>query len=101
MGTNFIRTNVQIASVGTTKLLTVTTGSSQQFTAGSGVFEIMLQNNGPTNIAIVDSSAVMGSGDVVFPYANRQFQNVADGFNLFLRADSVASIMAWTEFFPA
>lgn len=101
MGTNFIRTNFQIASVATTRLITVTTGSPQQFVAGSGVLEIMLQNNGPAPIAIVDSSVVIGSGDIVFPYANRQFQNIANGFNLFLRADSVASVMAWTEFFPA
>ena len=101
MGTNFIRTNLQIASVSTTRLITITTASAQLITAGSAAFQIMCQNNGPANVSIADSSISMGSGDVVFPYANREFLNIADGFNVYLRADSVATVVSWTEFYPA
>ena len=100
MGTPKYAAGRRVASVGTGRLITVTTGAAQRITATSGTFMVMIQNNGPAPMAIGDSAMLMGSGDVVFPYANRQYEDVADGFNLWLRADSAATVVAWLDHYP-
>lgn len=100
MATKAIRPDYQLLQVGTMRLITITTAAAQQITATSGTVMVMIQNNGPANVGIGDSAMLMGSGDVVFPYANRQYENVADGFNLYLRADSVATVVAWLDHWP-
>lgn len=102
MGTNFCHSNPLVGLVGTTRLITVTTAAAQVLALlTSGAILVNFQNNGPANCALGDSAMLMGSGDVVFPYANREFYPVSDNFSTYARADSVATVLAVTEYYSA
>lgn len=102
MGTNFIRTNLAVGAVSTTRTLTITTGGAQQLTLlTSGAILVNLQNNGPGNATIGDSAILANSGDVVFPYASREWYPVTSTFAPYVRATSVATVIAVTEYLPA
>lgn len=99
MGINYIKTNVFIGHVGTLRTLTITTAAPQVHVATTGTIYVMLQNNGSGNIAIGDSATVTNYGDIVFPYGNREYYPVSDGFFIYLQAISVASTVSWTDYY--
>lgn len=96
MGTYFRRPN-SIFTTATTRLITITTGAAQSITVSSGFNAINAMNNGPAPISWGDSSLLMGSGNVIFPYAQYIFENLSGSSFIFFRADSVASVIAITE----
>ena len=99
MGTNFVYHSLQVGAVLTTRTITITTGASQQIALlTSGAVLVNFQVNGPGNITLGDSAIIANSGDVVFPYANREFFPVSDAFTTYARATSVASVLAVTEY---
>ena len=96
MGTYFRRPN-NIFTVATTRLVTITTAAAQSITVSSGYNAINAMNNGPAPISWGDSSLLMGSGNVIFPYAQYIFENLSGSSKIYFRADSVASVIAITE----
>ena len=99
MGTNYVYHSHQIGLVLTTRTITITTGGSQQVTLlTSGAILVNFQNNGPANLTLGDSAIVANSGDVVFPYANREFYPVNDNFSTYARATSASTVLAVTEY---
>ena len=98
MGTYFRRPNEQLGSVGTTRLIVITTGAAQLVTMTSGFSALNVMNDGPAPVSWGDSSLTMGSGNVIFAYAQYEFLNVSDGWNAYFRADSAATTIAVTEF---
>ena len=99
MGTNFVYHSLQVGNVLTTRTITVTTAASQQVALlTSGAILVNFQNNGPANVTLGDSAIVANSGDVVFPYANREFYPVSENFSTYARATSVATVIAVTEY---
>ena len=101
MGTNFIRTNLNVGAVSTTRTITITTAAAQQILLlTSAPILINLQNNGPSSITLGDSAIVASSGDVVFPYASREWYPVTSAFAPYARATSVATVIAVTEYAP-
>lgn len=97
MGTYYRRPN-SIVTVGTTRLITITTGASQVIYISSGYNAMNAMNNGPAPISFGDSSLLMGSGNVIFPYAQYIFENLSGDFSIYMRADSAQSVIALTEF---
>ena len=99
MGTNFQYDSLEIGEVKTTRTIAITTGAAQRvILLTSGAVLVNFQNLGPANLCLGDSSMLMGSGDTVFPYANREFWPVADDFSTFARATSAATNLAVTEY---
>ena len=96
MGTYYRRAN-QVFTTATTRLITITTGAAQSITISSGYNAFNAMNNGPAPISWGDSSLLMGSGNVIFPYAQYIFDNVSGASIIYFRADSVASVIAITE----
>lgn len=97
MGTYFRRANQTITAT-TTRLLNITTGAAQAVFTSTGYSLMNIMNNGPANVSFGDASLSMGSGNVIFPYAQYIFENLSDDFSVFLRADSIATVVAVTEF---
>lgn len=100
MGTNYVYHSLQVGAVLTTRVITITTAGAQQLTLlTSGAILVNLQNLGPNaNLTVGGSSMLMGSGDTVFVFANREFYPVSDNFTTYVRADSAASDIAVTEY---
>lgn len=98
MATRYFRSANQLGIVGSTRLLTITTGAAQLVQISSGYSSINVMNNGPASVSFGDSSLTMGSGNVIFPYAQYEFLNVVDGFSAYFRADSAQTVIAVTEF---
>lgn len=96
MGTYFRRAN-QILTTATTRLITIQTNAAQVIKISSGYNAMNVMNNGPAPISWGDSSLLMGSGNVIFPYAQYIFENFSGSGFLYFRADSVASVLAVTE----
>lgn len=96
MGTYYRRPN-SIFSVATTRLISINTGFAQAVYISSGYNAMNIMNNGPAPVSWGDSSLLMGSGNVIFPYAQYIFENMSgDGF-IYLRADSAVTTIAVTE----
>ena len=99
MGTNYVYHSLNVGAVLTTRTITITTAASQQILLlTSGAILINFQNNGPANVTLGDAGIVANSGDVVFPFANREFYPVSDNFTTYARATSVATVLAVTEY---
>ena len=98
MGTYYRRPNEQVGLVGTTRLVVITTAAAQLVRLSSGYSAINIMNDGPAPVCFGDSSLLMGSGNVIFPYAQYEFLNVIDGWTTYLRADSAQTTVALTEF---
>ena len=99
MGTNFVYHSLNVGAVLTTRSITITTGAAQQITLlTSGAILVNFQVNGPANLTLGGSSMLHGTGDTVFPYANREFYPISDNFTTYARAVSVATVIAVTEY---
>ena len=96
MGTYYRRPN-SIFTQSTGRLITVTTGAAQILYVSSGYNAINIMNNGPSPMSWGDSSLLMGSGNVIFPYAQYIFENLSGDFRIYLRADSAPTVAAITE----
>ena len=100
MGTNYVQHSFFVGAVLTSRIITITTAGAQQLTLlSSGVILVNLQNLGAVaNVTVGGSSMLMGSGDTVFVFANREFYPVSDNFTTYVRADSIAADIALTEY---
>lgn len=98
MGTRYFRAYNQLGTVGTTRLIVITTAAGQLVSLTSGFTAMNVMNNGPASVSFGDSSVLMGSGNVIFPYAQYEFLNVMDGWGAYFRADSASTTIAVTEF---
>ena len=99
MGTNLVYHSHNIGAVLTTRSITITTGAAQQIALlTSGAILVNFQVNGPANITLGGSAMLHGTGDTIFPYANREFYPVSDNFTTYARAVSIASVIAVTEY---
>ena len=91
-------TDPSYGSLGTSRSLTITTAAAQVITVGSGYHRLTVVNLGPANVAYGDSSIAMGSGVILFPYSTEKWSPVVDGFQVYFRADSVATILQLHEY---
>ena len=97
MGTYLKRAN-QVLNVTTTRLITIVTSAAQRVFVSSGYAVMNVMNNGPAPVSFGDSSLLMGSGNVIFPYAQYIFDSISDDFVIYFRADSAPTRIAVTEF---
>ena len=100
MGTNFVYTQHRIGAVTASSTLSVTTATAQQFYATSGAIMVVIECLGPAEVSFGDSGITATSGGVLFPYEDKTWYPVSDGFTQYLRATSVASVVKWTDYYP-
>ena len=98
MATRYFRASNELGSVSTSRLVVINTGAAQLVQISTGYYSINVMNNGPSNVSFGDSSLLMGSGNVIFPYAQYEFLNVTDDWSAYFRADSSQTTIAITEF---
>ena len=100
MGTNFIPGGgSQVGQVKTSRTIAVTTAAPQQVSLlTSGAVLILFQNIGGSNLTLGDSAMPMGSGDTLHPFVAREFWPCSDNFTVYVRAVSVATVIAVTEY---
>lgn len=100
MGTNFIQTSLRVGEIKTTRTILITTGAAQRITLlTSGAILVNFHNLGPVAAVVLgDSAMAAGSGDTIFPFANREFYPVSDSFFTYARATSIDALLAVTEY---
>lgn len=96
--TYYRRPNSQLGADVTSRLIVITTAAAQLVSLSSGYSAVNIMNNGPSTVSFGDSSLSAGSGNVIFPYAQYEFLNVEDGWSVYMRANSLATTIAITEF---
>ena len=98
MPTVYIRTNPFPSSIGTTRTLTVATAPEVLVVSNSGYMGWQIVCLGPGAIAYGGSSIAMGSAGLLYYSMSRTEYPLADTASLYLRADSVATVVAVNEY---
>lgn len=98
MVTNYKKTVANFLQVATTRLVTIGTGSATQVLMTSGNSGIEITNNGPATVFYGHSSLVQGSGGFLATYMTKEWFNVSDSFEVYLRSDSAQAVVAITEY---
>lgn len=81
MGTNFIRTNRNLGSIGTTKLLSITSSETAYF-LGSGNVALEATNIGNFTIIYGNSGVLTNSGGLIVANGSKFWDTVGGPFTL-------------------
>mgnify|MGYP001608883343 CR=1 FL=1 len=76
------------ANVGTTRYLTINSSLATRVTLTSGFTAMSVFNQGSASLIWGDSNITVNSGNYLFPSTRIEWDNVQDGFNIFLVSDS-------------
>ena len=98
MGTIYLRINPQLGSIGTTRILNVTTGAAVAVILNSGYQAMSIFNQGSGTLVWGDSSIAVNSGNNLFVQSRIEWLALADSFTVYVRAESVATIIGVTEY---
>ena len=86
-----------LASVASSRLITIPTGAATQVVTGTGTTYMQAFNVGPSTIAWGDASVTASSGGLLFYSMSEIFKPLKEGFNLYFVADSVAGTIVVNE----
>ena len=98
MPTVYIRTNLQPSTVGTTRILTVSTGAATQVVSLSGYMGMQVTCLGPGEIAYGDTAILADTSALLFYSMSKEYYPIADTLSLYLRANSVATVVALNDY---
>ena len=102
MGTNFIRANEQLGSATTTRYIMIATNVATQILLDSGNQALTLFNVGSATLVWGDSNIAVNSGNFLYVGVGQDFgkdgRQLQDGWSTYLRADSVQSLVAVTQY---
>lgn len=98
MGTFRGRDSSLLGSVATSRYINVATTSAVSVVIGSATSALRLYNLGTGSLIWGDSNIAVNSGNYLFPYSGITWEGVEDVFTVYVRADSVATTVAVTEF---
>ena len=98
MGINYRRTQPLFGTVGTTRILTVATNPATLITLTSSYQAMTLANMGSGILLWGDSGIAVNSGNQLFVTALKSWDNLQDGFQVYVRAESVSTVITVTEF---
>lgn len=87
MGTIRRLTELQLGSIGTTKVMAVNS-SETLYSLGSGNRAFEITNYGGVNLIFGQSSVLANSGSIIFPNGSRFFDNIVDNFIMYLAVNS-------------
>ena len=87
MGTKFIRTNLNLGSINTTKLLSLTS-SETLYTLGSGNIALEATNIGSQTIIYGNSAVLLNSGGLIAGNASKFWDSVVGNFQMYFAVAS-------------
>ena len=82
----------------TSRTITVTTAAAQALILGSARMAVTVYVHGTGTLLWGDSSIAVNSANVLYPAMSYTWEHIEDGFPLFLRAESVQTIVTVTEY---
>src|SRR3990167_9211957 len=88
MATRFFRAGQNMASVGSTRYLTINSSKVTRVFLSSGAVGISVFNQGSTPLIWGDSNITVNSGNYVFPLGRIEWLEVQDTFDFYLVSDS-------------
>jgi hypothetical protein len=95
----FVRTNPDLGVVaGTARYLSIVTTPATQIVMTSGSQAMTIFNIGSGTLIWGDSSIAVNSGNNLFVQARVEWLNLQDGWSLYVRAESVATLISVTEY---
>ena len=98
MSTRYFRANPQLGSVSTSMYILIPTSPATQIIANSGAQAMQLYNLGTGNLVWGDSNIAVNSGNYLFPLSRIEWTDIQDAFSVFVRADSVQTLITKTEY---
>ena len=98
MATRFLRTNLQLGNVGTSRVLFIPTAPATLITLTSGYSGLTLFNIGSGSLIWGDSNIAVNSGNYLFPYSRIEWSNLQDGWTTYVRADSISTLVDQAEY---
>ena len=98
MSTRYFRANPQLGSVSTSMYILIPTSPATQIIANSGAQAMQLYNLGTGNLVLGDSNIAVNSGNYLFPLSRIEWTDIQDAFSVFVRADSVQTLITKTEY---
>ena len=97
MATRYVRAQSQMGRVGTTRYVMVPTSPAQLLTLNSGYQALELFVVGTGNLIWGDSNIAVNSGNYLWVGMNKIWDNLQDGWTVYLRADSIQTLVSISE----
>ena len=88
MGTRFFRAGQNIATVRSTRYLTINSSKVTRVFMNTGASGISVFNQGSTPLIWGDSNITVNSGNYLFPAGRIEWLDVQDSFDFYLVSDS-------------
>lgn len=98
MPTVYIRTNPQPSLIGTTRTVTISTAAATQIVSLSGYMGWQIVCLGPSSVAYGDSNIAVSTAGLLFYSMAKEWYPIADTMSVYLRADSVATVIAINDY---
>ena len=97
MGTVYRRSQ-HLYSTATTRYLTIPTSPATQVSLTSGFWAMQLFNVGSASLVYGDSNIAVNSGAYLYPASPKSWEELEDGWSIYVRADSAVTVVSVTEY---
>lgn len=98
MTTRYVRATAGLGTVGTSKYLFIATSPATQILLDSGYQAIQIFNVGSNLLIWGDSNIAVNSGNYLFPSSPKSWEELHDGWSVFVRAESAGTNITITEY---
>ena len=98
MATRYIRAEPLFGSIGTSRVLSIPTSPATLITLGSGYAHIHLYCLGTGNLLYGGSGLAVNSGATLYPSGGKNFTDLQDSWQLYVRAESVSTFIVIGEY---
>ena len=99
MGANLVRTNFNIYTISTSRLLVIPTSPiTKVVMLNSASIGISITNLGPSVLAWSDTNVLASTGGLIFYSQIKEWMPVVSGFSMYFVADSVAGVLLVNEY---
>lgn len=98
MATRYVRADPLFGSIGTSRILSIPTSPATLITLGSGYGHMGLMNIGSTLLVYGGTGVAENSGATLFVYTNKEFGDLQDGWQIYVRAVSATGLLHVSEY---
>ncbi len=98
MPRHYFRSFPNLGTIGTTRIITITTAAAQLVTLTSGYQAMTVVNIGPSTVYWGDSSILASSGVALTINNNVTWTDLDDAWSTYFRASSVATVIGVNEY---
>lgn len=97
MGTRYVRVE-GLLGPSTTRVINIPTSPATEITLTSGFTAMAIFNIGTGQLLWGDSNIAVNSANILFPLSPKTWEGLQDGWSIFVRAESVSTLISATEF---